>query len=234
VLPSYVVELLWLVPTVPALAVMLYARARVQRTFERHRAQPNRCGLSGSQVARVLLDSADLRHVPVQEIDGVLTDYYDERHRAVCLSSPVVHEASVAALGIAAHEVGHALQHHAAFRPFRLRVWVVPVAAWAPPLGLILGLTSLIARVDELGWAAAVLLWGAVTMALAVLPVEGDASRRGLWLLRANGLAAPADLAGARSILEVAQLTYLALLLAAASQLVYLGLSITGVARRER
>jgi len=232
VLPRYVIDILWLVPTVPALLLMLYARARVQRTYDHFRAVPNCCRLSGSQVARLLLDSADLRHVPIEEIDGELTDYYDERHRAVRLSSHVVHEASVAALGIAAHEVGHAAQHHAAYQPFRLRVWVVPVAAWAPPFGLLLIAASLVTQLDEIGWLAALLLTGAVVMALAVLPVESDASRRGLHLLRANGLVQPPDLEGARAILDAARLTYLALLLAAVSQLVYLGLSATGVAGR--
>ncbi len=231
--PHYLVDLLWLAPTVPALLLMLYARAQVERAYQRFRQVPNHCGLSGSQVARLLLDSTDLRHVPVEEIDGDLTDHYDERHRAVRLSSHVVHSASVAALGIAAHEVGHAAQHHAAFRPFRLRVWVMPVAAWAPPLALLLIAVSLLTGLESIGWIAALLLTAAAALEFAVLPVESDASRRGLQLLRANGLAGHPDAEGARAILDAARLTYLALLITTASQLVYLGLSATGVARKQ-
>jgi Zn-dependent membrane protease YugP len=233
-LPAYVVDLLWLVPTLPAVILMLYARVHVQRTYERFRAVPSHCKLSGSQVARLLLDSADLRHVPIEEIDGELTDYYDERHRAVRLSSHVVHEASIAALGVAAHEVGHAAQHHAAYRLLPLRVWVVPIAAYAPPLGLLLLVASLALGWEWMRWLAALLLAGAAITALTALPVESDASRRGLLLLRANGLAQPPDLEGARAILWAARLTYLALFLAAASQVVYLGLSATGVAQRHK
>ena len=225
-------DLLWLVPTVPAVVLLLRARARVLRSISKYRAIESRTRLSGSQVARVLLDSAGLPHVPIVEIDGDLTDHYDPRRRALKLTTHSLRESSVAAIGIATHEVGHAMQHYSGYRPLRLRTWVVPVALVLPPLGLGLIVIGGVVGKHELTWAGTFLFMAAIALAVAVLPVEWDASRRGLALLKANKLADPEDVIGIDAVLDASPLTYLALLFAAFGQIVVTGLSAAGVSRR--
>ena len=225
-------DVLWLVPALPAVYLLLRARSRVLRSIGKYRDVASLTRLSGSQVARVLLDSAGLSHVPIVEIDGELTDHYDVRRRALKLTSHALHESSIAAIGIATHEVGHAVQHYSGYRPLRLRIWIVPAAVVLPPLGLALILAGALAGVHELSWLGTFVFLLAITLVVAVLPVEWDASRRGLELLRANKLAHPEDLPSIHAVLEVSPLTYLALLFAAFGQILVIGLSAAGVTRR--
>lgn len=231
---SLLLDILWLGPTMIALAFMAYARVRVQRAYQHYQEVPNASGLSGAQIARLLLDSTDLRHVPVEEIDGDLTDHYDEEHRSVRLSSHVTHQASVAALAIAAHEAAHAVQHHDAHRPFQVRRVIAPLAAFSPPIGVCLVVAGLLLDIPELGWMGTLLLVEAVVLALGLIPAERDANRRARILIRANGLANQLDEPGLSAVLNAAPLTYCALLLTSFRHLVYLGLLATGVARREK
>jgi Zn-dependent membrane protease YugP len=225
-------DVLWLVLAVPAVLLLIRARSRVLTSMETYRRIPSRNGLSGSQVARVLLDSVGLKHVPIEEIDGDLTDHYDARHRALRLTSHNLHQSTIAAVAIAVHEVGHAVQHHSDYRQLRLRRVVVPAAVLLPPLGLGLIVVGALLPAHELSWAGTALLLGAVLLVVAVLPGEHDASRRGLALLRANRLAPEEDAPSIEAALAVSPLTYLALLFAAFGQLLFVGLSATGVTRR--
>lgn len=225
-------DVLWLVPTIPAVFLLLRARARVLRSIEKYRSVESRTRLSGSQVARVLLDSAGLPQVPIVEIDGDLTDHYDVRRRALKLTTHSLRESSIAAIGIATHEVGHAVQHYSGYRPLRLRTWVVPAALLLPPLGLGLIVVGGVVGIHQLSWSGTLLFMAAIALAVAVLPVEWDASRRGLELLRANNLAHPEDMPSIDAVLDVSPLTYLALLFAAFGQILVTGLSAAGVSRR--
>jgi uncharacterized protein len=225
-------DVLWLVPAVPAVFLLLRARSRVLRSVEKYRGVASRTHLSGSQVARVLLDSAGLPQVPIVEIDGELTDHYDVRRRALKLTSHALHESSIAAIGIATHEVGHAIQHYSGYRALRLRTWIVPAAVTLPPVALVLIVVGALVGVHELSWLGTLLFLVAIALAVAVLPVERDASRRGLSLLRANRLAHPDDLPGISAVLDVSPLTYLALLFAAFGQILAIGLSAAGLTRR--
>jgi uncharacterized protein len=225
-------DILWILPTVPAIVLLLRARSRVLRSIAKYRGVESRTRLSGSQVARVLLDSVGLSHIPIVEIDGDLTDHYDLRRRELKLTTHSLRESSIAAIGIATHEVGHAVQHYSDYRPLRLRMWVVPAALALPPLGLGLILVGGIIGVHELSWVGTLLFLAAIALTVAVLPVEWDASRRGLELLRANDLADPEDASSIDAVLEVSPLTYLALLFAAFGQILVTGLSAAGVSRR--
>jgi uncharacterized protein len=225
-------DLIWVVPTIPAVLLLLRARSRVLRSIAKYRAVESRTRLSGSQVARVLLDSAGLPHVPIVEIDGDLTDHYDVSRRALKLTTHSLRESSIAAIGIATHEVGHALQHYSDYRPLRLRSWVVPAALVLPPLGLLLILLGGLVGTHEISWLGTLLFLSAIALAVAVLPVEWDASRRGMELLRVNRLAHPDDVAAIDAVLDVSPLTYLALLFAAFGQILVTGLSAAGVTRR--
>lgn len=213
---------------------------KVKRTYTRWAGVPNSSGQTGKQVARLILDSAGLHDVGINIIDGELTDNYDPREKVLNLSQGTAYNASVAAEGIVAHEIGHAVQDARAFAPMRLRSAIVPAANLGSQLGpviiiagLILGAVSYSLR--GFGFQIAVaglLLFAAVTVFHVVtFPVEVDASRRALTLLRETGLVTPDEVAGARSVLTAAALTYLAALFASLLQLMYWGLQVFG--RRE-
>ena len=119
----------------PPLLLMLFAQARVRGAFTKYSQVPNQRGMSGAEVARAILDANGLSDVPVEMVQGELTDHYDPRERALRLSPPVYQGRSVAALGIAAHEAGHALQHKAGYVPLQIRSLLVPAASIGSNLG---------------------------------------------------------------------------------------------------
>lgn len=229
----WMIEALWLGPVALIFLFMVYAQVRVQRTYAQYRGVQNSFAEPGGAVARILLDSVNLRHIPVAEIDGQLTDHYDEDHKAIRLSTRVVHESSVASLAIAAHEVGHAIQHYDEYPPFRFRRYLMPIIAFFPPCGFVLLLCSIVMQSVEVGLISAFMLIIAVLLAFTLFPTEHNANRRALDLLRANRLLDSTDLPGINAIFAIAPLTYFAVLLASARHLVYLGLSFTGVARHQ-
>lgn len=207
---------------IPAILLSLYAQFKVQSTFDRYSRVASRSGLSGAEVARNLLDRAGLHHVRVEMVQGFLTDHYDPRARVLRLSPPVYQSSSLASLGVAAHEAGHALQHRTGYLPLQLRSALVPVVSFgsnlAIPLlllGIILGLPSL-ARLGVYAFTLAVLF------TLITLPVEFNASRRAIALLESGGYLSRQELVGARQVLNAAALTYVAAALTAILNLVRL------------
>jgi Zn-dependent membrane protease YugP len=206
------------------LPVLLGAAAQrhVHASFARYAAVPSGRGLAGHEVASRILQANGLAgEVGVMSAAGSLSDHYDPGERTVHLSESVFQERSVAAAAIAAHEAGHALQHAAAWRWFRVRSRLWPVAATASNawfalllLGAVLGATGLV--------TAAILLFACVVaFQLVTLPVELDASRRALAQLRALDLVDADETAGTRSVLRAAALTYVAAALASALLLLY-------------
>ncbi|HEX2280902.1 MAG TPA: zinc metallopeptidase, partial [Thermomicrobiales bacterium] len=129
---------LYLIMMAPTIILMLWAQNRVKSTFQKFSQVANRQGMSGAEVARVILDSHGLHDVPVEPIAGELTDHYGPRVRALRLSQPVYNSRSVAALGISAHEAGHALQHQQAYLPLQVRGALVPVASIGSNVGWIM------------------------------------------------------------------------------------------------
>lgn len=203
---------------VPALSLGLYAQIRVRRTYRRYARRPSLAGVSAGEMARRLLDRAGLDHVALGTSGGPLSDHYDPRTRTLRLSGPG--ETSIAALGVAAHEVGHALQHARGYRPLALRAAVLPLSHFGSSLALPLAVGGLLFR------APALIQWGILTYALAVsfalvaLPVELDASRRAVRLLTAGGfIRSPEELRGVRRVLSAAAWTYIAAAAVAALQL---------------
>jgi Zn-dependent membrane protease YugP len=199
--------LLWVLLLVPLL-VGLVAQGRVRSVFARYRTVRNRAGVTGAQLARAMLDAHGLRHVRVEPVEGFLADHYDAASRALRLSPPVSGESSVAALGIAAHEVSHAYQDAEGSRAYRLRKSVgEPLARLAPWSGLFfvggfwLGVPVLM--VLSIAYAA-----GLVLFALATLPVELGASHRALELLAQTRLADRDELDEVRRVLRAAASTY--------------------------
>jgi Zn-dependent membrane protease YugP len=199
----------------------LWAQMKVKRTFAKYSQVAPRNGMSGAQAAEAVLRSSGLPNLAIRPVAGRLTDHYDPRNRTLNLSADVGQASSLAALGVAAHEAGHAIQDARGYRPMRVRQALVPAATigqslWFIPvvLGLILGLTGLVT-------VGLVLFAAIVLFQLVTLPVEFDASKRALVALEGQGLLASDEVPGARAVLNAAALTYVAGFVAALGQLIY-------------
>ncbi len=212
-----------LILLVPAFLLSLYAQYKVKSTFARYSEIPSSRGLTGAQAARILLDSAGLMNVGIEVGGGTLSDHYDPRTRMLSLSPPVGQSSSLAALGVAAHEAGHAMQHAEGYLAFRLRSAIVPVANIGSNLGMILFFVGLIFFRSGLLMNIGILLFSAaVLFTVVTLPVEFNASRRAVVQLENKSILVGDELAGAKKVLSAAALTYVAAALMAILQLVRL------------
>jgi hypothetical protein len=211
----------WLLCMGVPLAMGLWAQSKVKRTFARWSEVPVRSGMTGAQAAAEVVRASGLPGVEIRPVQGRLSDHYDPRSRTLNLSADVGQASTVAALGVAAHEAGHAIQDGRGYFPMRVRQTVVPVASigtsFAFPLifiGFIFGSLGLV----NIGLALFTLI---VLFQLVTLPVEFDASRRALVALSDGRLLAADELEGAKQVLSAAAWTYVAAFVAAAAQLVY-------------
>ncbi|HZS92987.1 MAG TPA: zinc metallopeptidase [Chloroflexota bacterium] len=224
----------YLILTLPALALALFAQMRVQAAYSRYSQVRNRQGLTGGQAARRLLDWAGLSHIPIRVVPGQLSDNYDPQAKVLNLSEGVAYNASVAALGIAAHEIGHALQDSQNYAPLRARAAIVPAANIGTNLGVILFMVGLfIAALHIVAWVGVALFSLSVVFALITLPVELNASNRARMLLTSSGMADKEEMAGVSAVLNAAALTYVAALAQALAQLLYF-LEVLGVFSNRR
>jgi uncharacterized protein len=212
-----------LILLVPALALGIYAQVKVKSSFNRYSQIPSARGLTGAQGARLLLDSAGLSDVGVSVAGGRLSDHYDPRSRSLTLSPDVGNSNSLAALGVAAHEVGHAMQHATGYLPFRLRSSLVPVANIGTNLGFILFFVGLFFFRNNFMMNVGIVLYAAaVLFTVVTLPVELNASRLAMARLSDRSILVADELAGAKKVLSAAALTYVAAALMAILQLVRL------------
>ena len=201
--------LLWIVVLVP-LVLGLLAQRRVRATFDRYRRVRSRSGLTGAQVARALLDAHGLERVRVELIPSTLSDHYDPEAHVLRLSHGVGDEASVAAIGIATHEVAHAYQDAEGSRAYRARKRVgEPLSRVAPFSGLIL-IGGFLYQSVPLMALAVLYMAGLVVFSIVTLPVELGASRRAVTLLESTRLATGEELPEIRSVLRAAAFTYAA------------------------
>lgn len=231
-MPFLYFEPLYFVFALPALILALWAQYKVQSAYSKYSRIANLQGLSGLDAARWLLGASGLSHLNVEGTPGRLGDHYDPHSKTLRLSAEVANGKSVAALGIVAHEVGHAVQDHAGYTPMRVRAGIVPMVQLGSNLGPILFIIGLLLNLTPLAWLGIVLFSGAVVFALVTLPVELDASRRALAMLRSNGLVDRRDLDGAQAVLNAAALTYVAALAQALSNLLYFIFLASGSRRR--
>ena len=201
--------LLWLLLLLP-LGGGLLAQRRVQEVFMRYRRVPNRARVSGSEVAVRLLGDHGLQRVRVEETPGALSDHYDGNAGALRLSEPVATERSVAAMGIAAHEVSHAYQDADGNRAYRLRKAVSEPLARFAPLSALFFIGGFWLGIPLLMALSLLYVFGLVVFALATLPVELGASRKALDLLEASHLADAQEVGEVRSVLRAAAFTYVA------------------------
>lgn len=215
--------------------ICMIASARVKGTFNKYSQLRSMSGMNGAQVAQRVLQAAGIYDVQVRHVSGSLTDHYDPRTKTVNLSDPVYNATSVAALGVAAHECGHAIQHAKSYAPLSIRSALVPIANFGSMLAwpvILIGLlfnTRSSGRIIDIG---ILLFSAAVLFQLVTLPVEFDASRRALVMLRTQGILADDELKYTRRVLKSAALTYVASAAAAILQLLRIIL-ITNGRRRD-
>ena len=200
----------------------LAASSRLKRTFATYSRIRSSSGMTGAQAARRILNSRGLYDVQVFPVSGNLTDHYDPRTRRVCLSQASYNQTSLAAVGVAAHECGHAVQHAENYGPLNLRSSLVPVANLGSTLAWPLFLIGLIFSMRPLLKAGIVLFSAAVLFQLVTLPVEYNASDRALRLLTETGILGSDEVRGSRKVLSAAALTYVAALAGSVLQLLRL------------
>lgn len=216
----------------PGFLLAMYAQTKVKSTFARYSKVAASRGTTGADVARGILRSQGLDDVNVEMISGTLTDHYDPRTKMVRLSSSVYKGSSLAALGVAAHETGHAIQHDRGYLPLNIRNSMVPVANFGSNLAFPLFLIGLFIANTDLMRAGIYLFAAVVVFQLVTLPVEFNASSRAMAILEGNGYVTARELEGTRSVLNAAALTYVAAALVGILNLVRL-LVLSGVLRRD-
>lgn len=224
---------LYFVFALPALLLGMWAQYKVKSAFGKFSQVRTARGITGAQVARYLLDSEGLTNVQVEETQGMLSDHYDPRTKVLRLSPEVYRGPSVAAAGIAAHEMGHALQDAQNYGFLGLRSAMVPSVQIGSWLGPLIFMAGLFMQFTGLAWAGVLLFGATAAFALVTLPVEFDATRRAKRLLTERGILVPQEMQGVNSVLDAAALTYVAAALQAIGTLLYYVFLLTGVSRRD-
>jgi Zn-dependent membrane protease YugP len=223
----------YLIFMLPAFLIMMAVQWYVKSAYNRWSRVPARSGTTGAQAAQRLAQSGGLYDVRIEGVPGNLSDHYDPRTKRLRLSPGVYQGQSVAALAIAAHELGHALQDHEGYFPLRLRAAMVPAVNIGSYLGWILIMIGIVIQVLELAWVGVAVFSAGAVFALATLPVELNASARAKRLLRDTGLIRGADEErGVNNVLNAAALTYVAALITAVLQLLYWASLVMGMGRR--
>lgn len=210
---------------IPGLILGIYAQVKLSSTYKKYVRAGVQSGVTGAEAARLILDHAGLSNMPVHQVGGHLTDHYDPTKRALFLSGENFHGRSIAAVGVAAHEAGHALQHQSAYGPLQLRMMMVPATQFASyawmgilVLGMILGGAAF----SKLIWVAVAIFAVITFFQVVTLPVEFDASRRAKEQLLRLGLVHTHESVHVSKVLNAAALTYVAAMVASVLQLLHL------------
>ncbi|MCK9262420.1 MAG: zinc metallopeptidase [Desulfomonilia bacterium] len=212
---------LYIIMIVPALILSVYAQIKVKSTYAKFSKVSTYRGITGAQAAREILRSAGVHGVNIELTRGFLSDHYDPRSRVLRLSESVYSGDSIASVGVAAHEAGHAIQHAHGYAPLKLRSALVPISSLGSNLAWPLLIIGFIFMAQSLILAGIVFFSLAVLFQIVTLPVEFNASSRALQALPASGILSDTEVGGARKVLSAAALTYVAAATAAVLQLVY-------------
>ena len=232
-MPFFYFDYTYLILVLPAVLLALWASARVNSTFRRYQNQLSRRRITGADAARTVLDANGLHNVRIERISGNLTDHYDPRDNVIRLSDNVYSSTSTAAIGVASHEAGHAVQYATNYAPIRLRAAIIPITNIGSRLALPLVLIGLIfmaygqafVTVAYIGIACFAL---SVVFQLVTLPTEFNASRRALAAIESCHLLEEDEMVGARKTLSAAAMTYVAALAVSLAQLLRLLLLVGG------
>lgn len=207
---------------IPALIISFWAQSKVNSTYNKYKKVRTINGYSGQQVARMILDEAGLLDVRIEQINSKLGDHYDPSNKVLRLSPEVYNEATISSAGIAAHEVGHAIQHKEAYKPLNIRNAIVPVVNFSSNISWLLFFLGIIMGFKGLTILGILLFSAVVIFQLITLPVEFNASNRALNILTDRGILYGDESKGAEKVLNAAAMTYVAATLMAISQLIRL------------
>ncbi|MEL3912282.1 zinc metallopeptidase [Treponema pedis] len=212
----------YIVLVVPTLLLSLYAQFKVKSTFAKYSQIQTQRRITGKEAAKLLMRTNGISDVGIQQVAGSLSDHYDPAGKMLRLSEPVYDKTSIAAVGVAAHETGHAIQDKEKYGPLVLRSTLVPVANIGSTAGPYLALAGIIFSINLLLNLGIILFAVAVLFYFVTLPVEIDASRRALKVLESNAVLSQDELRGAKKVLTAAALTYIASALTAMANLIRL------------
>ncbi len=206
----------------PAMIIAFWAQSKVSSTYKKYRTVRTMNGYTGEKVARMILDAAGLYNVPVLETSGELTDHYDPRSRVIRLSRDIYYGTSIASAGIAAHEVGHAIQHQEAYKPLVLRTSIARAVNFSSQASILIFMIGLLFSIPFLTNLGIAFFTVAVIYQLITLLVEFNASRRARNILENRNILYGNEINGAKNVLSAAAMTYVAAALMSISQLIRL------------
>jgi len=211
----------WLLVLILPMVLGLWAQRKVKSTFTKYEAVRPMSGLTGAQAAQAVIDSSGLQGVTINLIGGRLSDHYNPRSKSLNLSEPVGAASSISALGVAAHEAGHAIQHAQGYHFMKLRQTLVPVARIGSSLWIFAVMGGFLLGIAGLVTVGLVLFSAIVLFQLVTLPVEFDASNRALAALENHGMLVGQEVGQAKDVLDAAAWTYVAAFVASLAQLIY-------------
>ncbi|MBE6886934.1 MAG: zinc metallopeptidase [Ruminococcaceae bacterium] len=218
----YGIDIYYLIFVIPAMLFSMWAQARVNSTFNKYSRQRTYSGMTGYEAARRILAANGLHNVQVEHVSGNLTDHYDPKTNVIRLSDSVFNSASVAAVGVAAHEAGHAVQYAQNYAPIKLRSAIIPVTQIGSQLSIPLVLIGFLMGMDPLVNIGLLLFATVAFFQLVTLPVEFNASRRAVTALEMSGSIGDEELHGVKKVLSAAAMTYVAALAVAVANLLRL------------
>jgi len=224
--------LLYLIISLPALLLGFWAQAKIRSAYSQYSQVRTATGLTGAEVARLMLDRNGLRNIQIEQVSGTLSDHYDPSAKTLRLSQGVFSSPSVAAAGVAAHETGHAIQDATNYGPLKIRSFMVPtvkIGSWVGPIVFMIGLAL---SSTNVAWIGIVLFSATALFSLVTLPVEINASARAKEWLANSGVIYSSEIEGVHKVLDAAALTYVAGALQSISTIFYYVFLLLGRSRR--
>jgi len=222
---------LFLLFSLPALLLGLWAQSKVRSAFNKYSRIRVYTGMSGADIARRILDRNGLIHVKVEQTKGMLSDHYDPRAKTLRLSPEVFNGNSIAAAGVAAHEVGHALQDKKGYFPLQVRSAMVPtvqIGSWLGPIIFMVGLLMSSSTGTQIAWIGLILFGLTALFSIVTLPVEFDATKQAQEWLVTTGSIQVSEMPGVKQVLDAAALTYVAAAIQAITTVLYYGFLLMG------
>ena len=211
----------YLLYMLPGLVLMLYAQFKVKHSFSKYSKVTNSRGLTGADAAREVLRQNGVDGVQIEHVSGNLTDHYDPRTNIIRLSDEVYNSTSVAAVGVAAHEAGHAVQYAKSYGPIKLRAAIIPACNIGSRLGIPLAIIGAVIDMMGLVYVGLALFGLAVLFQVVTLPVEFNASRRAISAINSTALLTKEEASGAKAVLSAAAMTYVAAMIQSLLMLLY-------------
>jgi Zn-dependent membrane protease YugP len=228
----YGFDMTYVVYVLPALLLALWAQFNVKSTFSKYSKVPSDRGMTGRDAARLILDANGLQHVQVTYVKGELTDHFDPKANIIRLSDSTYNAATAAAVGVAAHEAGHAVQYAVGYGPMKIRSAIIPATNIGSQLAIPLVLLGIVFSAPSIAYIGVILFALSVVFQLVTLPVEFNASRRAVEAIRDSGRLSEEGIGAAKKVLTAAALTYVAALAVALGNLLRL-LTLANRSRRD-